>query len=174
MRVAPPIELSPEERKELEQIARARSLPAREVERAGIVLRAADGWLDKDIAAELDIMPEKAARWHDQHGGVTADAPQKAAGLGAPRKSAELGGVHDRSTHPDRVSAIDDNCRPGHVAGRVTQQKHDYLRHLLRSPPPAEGYARRQPVPRVCGIGPCHRGLDKAGRHRVHPDSSPA
>jgi hypothetical protein len=53
MRVATSIELSPEERKELEQVARARSLPAREVERARIVLRAGDGSLDKDIAAEL-------------------------------------------------------------------------------------------------------------------------
>ena len=63
MRVAPPIELSPEERKELEQVARARSLPAREVERARIVLRAADGSLDKDIAAELGVTREKVARW---------------------------------------------------------------------------------------------------------------
>ena len=34
MRVAPPIRLSPEQRKELERAARARSLPARELERA--------------------------------------------------------------------------------------------------------------------------------------------
>ena len=63
MRVAPPIRLSVEQRKELEQASRARSLPARLVERTRIVLRAADGWLDKDIAAELGITPEKAARW---------------------------------------------------------------------------------------------------------------
>jgi FixJ family two-component response regulator len=55
MRVAPPVCLSPEQRNELEQASRARSLPARLVERARIVLRAADGWLDKDIAAELGI-----------------------------------------------------------------------------------------------------------------------
>ena len=50
----------------LEQQSRARSLPARQVERARIVLRAADGWRDKEIAAELGITPEKAARWRDR------------------------------------------------------------------------------------------------------------
>jgi len=81
MRVAPPINLNSEQRKELEQASRARSLPARQVERARIVLRAADGRLDKDIAAELGITPEKAARWRRRflEGGMAAlrkDAPR--------------------------------------------------------------------------------------------------
>jgi transposase len=81
MRVAPTISLSPEERKELEQTSRARSLPARLVERARVVLRAADGRLDKEIAAELGITPEKAARWRRRFldGGMEAlrkDAPR--------------------------------------------------------------------------------------------------
>jgi transposase len=51
------------------------------VERARIVLRAADGLQDKDIAAELDITPEKAARWRNRFldGGFAAlqkDAPR--------------------------------------------------------------------------------------------------
>ena len=81
MRVARPISLDSEQRRLLEQQSRARSLPARQVERARIVLRAADGWLDKDIAAELDITPEKAARWRNRFldGGLAAlqkDAPR--------------------------------------------------------------------------------------------------
>jgi len=81
MRVARPIALDSEQRPLLEQQARARSLPARQVERARIVLRAADGLQDKDIAAELDITPEKAARWRNRFldGGFTAlqkDAPR--------------------------------------------------------------------------------------------------
>jgi len=35
----------------------------RTVERSRIVLRAADGLQDREIAAELGITPEKAARW---------------------------------------------------------------------------------------------------------------
>jgi len=81
MRVARPISLDSDQRRLLEQQSRARSLPARQVERARIVLRAADGWLDKDIAAELDITPEKAARWRNRFldGGLAAlqkDAPR--------------------------------------------------------------------------------------------------
>src|SRR5438105_3495338 len=81
MRVARPVSLNPEQRQLLERQARTRSLPSREVERARIVLRAAHGWLDKDIAEELGITPEKAARWRNRFldGGVTAlrkDAPR--------------------------------------------------------------------------------------------------
>jgi DNA-binding NarL/FixJ family response regulator len=61
MRVARPVNLNPEQRQLLEQQFRTRSLPARQVERARIVLRAADGWQDKEIAAELGITPEMAA-----------------------------------------------------------------------------------------------------------------
>jgi transposase len=81
MRVACPIILSPEQRQSLEQQSRARSAPSRLVERARIVLRAADGSQDKDIAAELAITPEKVARWRKRFltGGMAAlqkDAPR--------------------------------------------------------------------------------------------------
>ena len=55
MRVARAISLNPEQRRILQQQARGRSLPARVVERARIILRADDGLQDKDIAAELEI-----------------------------------------------------------------------------------------------------------------------
>jgi transposase len=81
MRVARPVILNSEQRQQLEQQSRARSLPARQVERARVVLRAADGWQDKDIASELGITPEKAARWRNRflNGGLAAlqkDAPR--------------------------------------------------------------------------------------------------
>lgn len=81
MRVARPVKLNPEQRSALEQYARARSMPARLVQRARIVLRAADGLQDKQIAEELRITPEKAARWRNRFldGGLNAlrkDAPR--------------------------------------------------------------------------------------------------
>ena len=81
MRVARPVVLKAEEEEILQQRARARSLPARVVERARIVLRAASGWQDKQIAAELGIMPEKAARWRNRFldnglSGLEKDAPR--------------------------------------------------------------------------------------------------
>jgi len=85
MRVAPRVELSSEDRTALEQQARGRSLPARLVERSRIVLRAADGLQDREIAAELGITPEKAARWRKRflEGGAEAlakDAPRPGRG----------------------------------------------------------------------------------------------
>ena len=81
MRVARPVELNLEQRRTLERHARARSIPARLVERARIVLLAANGFQDKQIAAELHITPEKAARWRNRflEGGWMAlqkDAPR--------------------------------------------------------------------------------------------------
>jgi transposase len=81
MRVARKVELSSEDRAVLEQQARGRSLPARLVERSRIVLRAADGLQDREIAAEFGITPEKAARWRNRFldGGRDAllkDAPR--------------------------------------------------------------------------------------------------
>ncbi len=81
MRVAPPVVLSPEQRAVLEAQARARRASARSVERARIVLLAAAGLQNRDIAAQLQIMPETVARWRRRFltGGVEAlahDAPR--------------------------------------------------------------------------------------------------
>jgi transposase len=81
MRVARPVVLSAEQRDTLESRARARSASARSVERARIVLLAASGMQDRQIAAKLRIMPEKAARWRNRFldGGLAAlekDAPR--------------------------------------------------------------------------------------------------
>ncbi len=56
-----------EEQGALQQLARARSLPARLVERARIVFQAALGLQDQQIASELGITPEKAARWRNRY-----------------------------------------------------------------------------------------------------------
>ena len=81
MRIAAPVELSPEQRTALESMARQRSLPLRVVERARIVLLAADGLENKQIARRLHSTQEKAARWRKRFlaGGITAlqkDAPR--------------------------------------------------------------------------------------------------
>ena len=62
MRVARPVVLSDEQREMLEARSRARS-----VERAWIVLLAAAGMQDMQIAATLKIMPEKAARRRNRY-----------------------------------------------------------------------------------------------------------
>jgi Helix-turn-helix domain len=57
------IELSDEERSELERIARAEKRPWREVQRARIVLYAAQGKTDVEIAARLDTSAGIVGRW---------------------------------------------------------------------------------------------------------------
>src|SRR5712691_3841136 len=81
MRVARPVILNSEQKQALEQCARARSLPLRLVERARIVLLAAGGKQDKEIAAELNSTAHKVARWRKRYldsgmEGLEKDAPR--------------------------------------------------------------------------------------------------
>ena len=80
MRIAPAIVLNPEQRSALEQRARSRSLPARVVERARIVLLA-ENRQDKEVAAMMEITPKKVARWRQRFltmglAGLEKDAPR--------------------------------------------------------------------------------------------------
>ena len=81
MRVAPPVTLDRSQRETLQQWARSRSLPARQVERAKVVLLAGEGKTDLEIAASLKISNQKAGRWRKrflQLGlvGLVKDAPR--------------------------------------------------------------------------------------------------
>ena len=81
MRVAPPVWLANSQQQTLEQWARSRSLPARQVERAKVVLLAAEGRSDLEISAALGISNQKAARWRKRFlqsglAGLERDAPR--------------------------------------------------------------------------------------------------
>ena len=81
MRKAPTIELDIPARKELERLSRSRRATVRLAERSRIVLLAARGLNNQDIAARLDITRQKAGRWRDrfvEHGlkGIEKDAPR--------------------------------------------------------------------------------------------------
>src|ERR1035438_1911577 len=81
MRIAPAITLSSDERTRLESQARSRSLPVRVAERSRIVLLAASGQPDKEIAASRAITPKKVSRWRKRFlalgvPGLQKDAPR--------------------------------------------------------------------------------------------------
>ncbi len=81
MRVAPKIILSSEQRGQLQAFARSRSLPLRVVQRAQIVLLAADGKQDLEIAETMNITRQKAGRWRKRFvrlgvPGIQKDAPR--------------------------------------------------------------------------------------------------
>lgn len=80
MRVAVSIELSDEERLTLQRWARGRSTPARLVLRAKIVLAAAEGKQNKDIAVALGTQRKTVSRWRNRFAeqrlrGIEKDAP---------------------------------------------------------------------------------------------------
>jgi transposase len=66
MRIARVVSLTEEQRKQLDANVRGRSLAARLVERSRIVLLAAQGARDSDIASALNITPHKVARWRSR------------------------------------------------------------------------------------------------------------
>lgn len=81
MRVARPVVLKEDEKTTLEQWSRGRSLEARVVERAKIVLLAATGKQDLEIAEEMGFSNQKVARWRDRFlelglAGLEKDAPR--------------------------------------------------------------------------------------------------
>lgn len=80
------IELSDEERSELERIARAEKRPWREVQRARMILYASEGQTDVEIAARLDTSAGIVGRWrrrfHEERLEGLSDRPR----AGRPRR----------------------------------------------------------------------------------------
>jgi transposase len=143
MRVARAISLNPDQRRILQQQARGRSLPARVVERARIVLRAADGLQDKDIAAELGIRPETVARWRNRFldGGWSAVA-KDASRPGRPRTigDASVKKVVEMTTLQKPANATQWSTRTMAAAAGVSEatvrriwHAHGLKPHLVRT-----------------------------------------
>jgi transposase len=81
MRVACRIDVTKDERKRLERWARGRSTPARLVLRSKIVLLAAEGMMNKDIAEHVGTDRQTVARWRKRFAqkrlaGIEKDAPR--------------------------------------------------------------------------------------------------
>jgi transposase len=81
MRVAPAIHLNSEARKQLQNLVRRRTTPVRVVERCRIVLLAADGLQNKQIAERMSVAPLMASRWRGRFltrgvAGLVKDAPR--------------------------------------------------------------------------------------------------
>ncbi|MGH9477049.1 MAG: IS630 family transposase [Terriglobales bacterium] len=123
MRVAARIELTPADRRWLESRARARSLPARLVERCRIVLQAAAGHTDVAIAAALGITRAKAARWRRRFlalgvAGLEKDAPRpgRTPAISAARKA----GIVRRTTQEKPANATHWSTRSMAAASGVS------------------------------------------------------
>lgn len=80
------IELSEEERTVLERRARAEKLPFQDVQRARIVLYAADGMNDTEIAAKLDTSPSLVGRWRRRFAELRLEGLKDRPRAGRPRR----------------------------------------------------------------------------------------
>src|SRR5580698_6980244 len=160
MRVARPVVLDQEGRGVLEQIARGRSLPARLVERARIVLRAAAGLQDQRIASELGITPEKVARWRNRYldGGIGA-LEKDASRPGRPRTVSETrtAEVIRRTTQEKPFNATHWSTR---TMAATTGLSETTVRRIWHAnglkPHLVENFQGQQRHP-VCGKAGCHR-----------------
>jgi DNA-directed RNA polymerase specialized sigma24 family protein len=85
-RSADPIELSEDERRELEAIAGRLTAPFRMVQRARIVLYAAQGLTNVEIARRLDTAPEVVAKWRRRFRLERLEGLQDRARSGRPRR----------------------------------------------------------------------------------------
>ena len=95
MRVAKTIELDERSERELRVLAKRRRVEARLQQRALVVLLAAKGWQNKDIAVEAGLDRRQVAlpgRWH-------RCASQGRAALGSACNGYGRGGVADRARH---------------------------------------------------------------------------
>ena len=91
MRVASAIELTDEQERDLQRLARSKRTSVRLAQRARIVLLAAQGLQNKDIAAQLGIGRVQVARWRGRYleaglPGIERDLPR-----GAPAVKVDVG-----------------------------------------------------------------------------------
>ena len=114
MRIAPPVVLDSEQRKTLKQWAGSRSLPMRQVQRAQIILLAADGKQDLEIAVAVNVSNQKAARWRKRF--LQSGFP----------------GLERDATRPGRTPTITPT-KIQDVVRKTTQEKPDNATHWSTS-----------------------------------------
>jgi putative transposase len=85
-RPTPRIVLSVEERSELEHVAACYTRPHKEVQRAKLVLYAADGEPNVEIGRRLDMSPEVVGRWRKRFAEERLDGLKDRPRAGRPRR----------------------------------------------------------------------------------------
>lgn len=94
MRVAPVMELDKAERKSLRQWAQGRTIPVRQQERAEMILMAAEGKSNLEIAGIAGVKPQTVGRWRNRFAelrlvGIVKDLPRSGRPRGRQRERIE-------------------------------------------------------------------------------------
>ena len=143
MRVAVAVVLTEDQKQTLQQWARARSLPARQVERARVILLAAAGKQDLEIAAEIGISNQKAARWRKRFlksglAGLEKDAPRPGRTPSIPKTTVDrvvqlttLGKPYNATHWSTRMMAAESDISEASV--RRIWRAHGLKPHLIRT-----------------------------------------
>ena len=143
MRVAPAVVLTEDQKQTLQQWARARSLPARQVERARVILLAAAGKQDLEIADEIGISNQKAARWRKRFlksglAGLEKDAPRPGRTPSIPKTTVDrvvqlttLGKPYNATHWSTRMMAAESDISEASV--RRIWRAHGLKPHLIRT-----------------------------------------
>jgi len=105
MRVAPKIVLTDEEHAELTKLVRSKLSSVRLVQRARIVLLAADGMQNKDIVQRLDMGRVQVSRWRERYAqsrlaGIERDLPR-----GAPPAKVDIARLVELTTQTKPAAA---------------------------------------------------------------------
>jgi len=139
MRIAPEIILTTQERAELMKLTRSRLTSVRLEQRAGIVLLAADGFQNKDIAEMLGLGRVQVARWRQRYiesrlAGIERDLPR-----GAPPVTVDVARLVELTTQSKPVAATHWSTRTmaaqiGVSAASVSRhwRAHGLKPHLVR------------------------------------------
>jgi transposase len=139
LRVAPPVVLTDEQERELTRLARSRRNSVRLAQRARIVLLAAQGLLNKDIAEQLGIGRVQVARWRERYlefglQGIERDLPR-----GAPAVKMDVAKLVELTTQTTPEAATHWSTRKMGVALGVSAstvmrhwQAHGLKPHLVR------------------------------------------
>src|SRR5580704_16708794 len=114
---SPKVWLTTEQQDDFEHFARSRTLAARLVQRAQIVLHAAAGKADVEIAQALDITRQTAGLWRRRFldrgiAGMERDAPRSGRPrLMAPGKIDEIISLTTRQCHTVEYAHVGGGCR---------------------------------------------------------------
>ena len=147
MRVAPEIVLTNDERAELTRLKQSKETSAWLAQRARIILLAARGMRNKEIAAELDVGRVQVARWRERYArfrlaGIERDLPR-----GAPPSAVDVARLIRMTTQSSPEPGKPWSARA--LAAALGISAASVSRHWrangLKPPQPARS-ARREPV----------------------------
>lgn len=143
MRVAPQISLSTEEAQTLERLARGRKTSVRLAQRSSIILLAAQGRENREIAQELGVSRETVGRWRGRYAelglaGIEKDAPRPGRKPSIPET--KVSEVVEKTIHSTPAGATHWSTRTMAAEANISEasvrriwKRHGLKPHLVRT-----------------------------------------